>query len=552
MRVFELTAPVKVVSRSSGRSAVAAAAYRAGAAIEDERTGIVHDYTRKQGVEDTALLLPENAPDWAHDRAKLWNEAEAREKHPRAQTARDLTVAFPFAFNAEQRREAGLKVGQWIVFRHGVAVDIAWHEPSRSGDERNHHAHFLFTTRRFDENGQWAATKDRTLDDLKKGPEEISALRLAVADVLNNIAARDNLPVYAEHLSYERRGIDREPTQHLGHKATELEREGVPTDIGEKNRAIRQRNGERERLQGELKVIDIEIARERLRARQQEEMKHGGAEDRQTPDGQAPSPAPEFEAAAGGDPYENFYRETFARRAAFLEQLERTHADREKQLREQIAGISGAMANLGVFSRVWRNLTGRTRADLDQIADATRQLQDIHGQRQAAQENFERERRQRLEDLKESERLKALRREAALAEALQEPLARASGEAHRPREAPAPAPTSPPPTAEAPQASLAPASAPPATNYEQRRREYFRRVAAARKAERAREEDRQPPDRKPEPSAAPAPAANDDAAARPEPGSAYERARQRYARQRQRERDRPQERERDSGPTHEP
>ena len=70
---------VKTIKRSAGRSATAAAAYRVGERIECQREGRVHDYTRKQGIEETFILTPKDAPDWASDRSRLWNEAEASE-----------------------------------------------------------------------------------------------------------------------------------------------------------------------------------------------------------------------------------------------------------------------------------------------------------------------------------------------------------------------------------------------------------------------------------------------------------------------------------------
>src|SRR3546814_14854377 len=66
---------VKAIGRSAGRSATAAAAYRAGVEITDARTGLVHDYTRKQGVEHSELMLPTDPPEWAADRGRLWNAA---------------------------------------------------------------------------------------------------------------------------------------------------------------------------------------------------------------------------------------------------------------------------------------------------------------------------------------------------------------------------------------------------------------------------------------------------------------------------------------------
>src|SRR3546814_10755093 len=78
---------VKAIGRSAGRSATAAAAYRAGVEITDERTGLVHDYTRKQGVEHSELMLPTDAPEWAADRERLWNAAELAETRSEEHTS---------------------------------------------------------------------------------------------------------------------------------------------------------------------------------------------------------------------------------------------------------------------------------------------------------------------------------------------------------------------------------------------------------------------------------------------------------------------------------
>ena len=86
---------VKTVSRSAGRSATAAAAYRAGVEITDERTGEIHDYTRKGGVVSADLLLPADAPEWAADRAALWNAAEQAEKRKNSTVAREFEIALP-------------------------------------------------------------------------------------------------------------------------------------------------------------------------------------------------------------------------------------------------------------------------------------------------------------------------------------------------------------------------------------------------------------------------------------------------------------------------
>ena len=76
MAIFH--AAMKVFSRAKGHSATAAAAYRAGSKITDDRTGLVHDYTRRRGVEGVRLYAPKDAPAWATDAARLWNAAEAK------------------------------------------------------------------------------------------------------------------------------------------------------------------------------------------------------------------------------------------------------------------------------------------------------------------------------------------------------------------------------------------------------------------------------------------------------------------------------------------
>ena len=160
MRAYEIHTPVKQVKRSSGRSSVAAAAYRSASRLVDERTGITHDYTRKGGVEHSRIYLPDNAPEWLVEaqaggqfeaRSKLWNAVESRERSDKASLAHEIELGFPSEFNAMQRREAGDTIARELVRRYGCAVDIAFHEPSTEGDQRNYHAHILFTQRTFDD-----------------------------------------------------------------------------------------------------------------------------------------------------------------------------------------------------------------------------------------------------------------------------------------------------------------------------------------------------------------------------------------------------------------
>ena len=90
---------VKTIKRSAGRSATAAAAYRSVEQIACEREGRVHDYTRKSGVEETFMVAPKKAPDWA----SFWNAVEASETRKNSVTARKWEVALPAEISAEER-----------------------------------------------------------------------------------------------------------------------------------------------------------------------------------------------------------------------------------------------------------------------------------------------------------------------------------------------------------------------------------------------------------------------------------------------------------------
>jgi len=234
---------VKTISRSQGRSATAAAAYRTGARIADERTGVLHDYQRRTGVEVAVLVLPDTAPDWASDRAHLWNAAERAETRKNSTVAREFEIALPAELDAEERQRLAVDFARELVLRHGCAADVAIHRPGRAGDSRNHHAHILLTTRRLTAAGFGAKTRE--LDDLKSG--EIGRWRERFAEVQNARLREAGVEARVDHRSLEAQGNDREATIHLGPTATALERRGVPTRRGESNRAVQASHAQRQR-----------------------------------------------------------------------------------------------------------------------------------------------------------------------------------------------------------------------------------------------------------------------------------------------------------------
>jgi len=234
---------VKTIGRSQGRSATAAAAYRAGVRITDERTGVIHDYQRRTGVEAAVLVLPDTAPEWASDRAHLWNAAELAETRKNSTVAREFEIALPAELDAGERQRLAVDFARELVERHGCAADVAIHRPGRAGDSRNHHAHILLTTRRLTAAGFGAKTRE--LDDLKTG--EIGRWRERFAEVQNARLREAGSAARVDPRSLEAQAIDREATIHLGPTATALERRGVPTRRGESNRAVQASNAERQR-----------------------------------------------------------------------------------------------------------------------------------------------------------------------------------------------------------------------------------------------------------------------------------------------------------------
>jgi len=275
MAIYHLS--VKTVSRSAGRSATAAAAYRSGARIACQREGRVHDYTRKRGVEHCEIIVPAAAT-WARDRETLWNAAEAAEKRVNSTVAREYELALPAELSAAARIELVQEFAAKISYNYGVAADVAIHAPHRAGDQRNWHAHILTTTRAVKPDGLGAKT--RILDDRKTGAAEIISIRAVWADLVNAALERARVDERVDHRSLEARrqaaqalaashqaagdlaeaamsearadSLDREPGQHAGPAVTAMERraqrEAVAvgaayqptTDIGRRLQAARQ------------------------------------------------------------------------------------------------------------------------------------------------------------------------------------------------------------------------------------------------------------------------------------------------------------------------
>jgi ATP-dependent exoDNAse (exonuclease V) alpha subunit len=255
----------QVIGRSSGRSATAAAAYRAGEKIVDERTGEIHDYTRKEGVDYKEILLPENCGEWAKDRAQLWNVTELAEKRKDAQLAREQTIAIPVELTTEQGRQLVREYAQSNFVDKGMIADICIH----GENTHNPHAHIMLSMREAQADGLGQKVRDWN------SKEQLEAWRENWADCCNMALEISGASVTIDHRSYAEQGIDKIPTIHQGPAATEIHRKGQDSYIVHINTQIADNNRELLSAQKELQEINALLAEIQDRTPEKKQQEHG-------------------------------------------------------------------------------------------------------------------------------------------------------------------------------------------------------------------------------------------------------------------------------------
>ena len=241
MAIYHLS--MKIISRSSGYSAVASAAYRSGSLMLDERTGLTHDYTRKSGVAEAVILTPATAPAWCTNRAELWNAVEKAERRKNSQLAREIELAIPRELPQDAARETVLAFVRENFVSQGMIADVAFHHM----DKTNPHAHIMLTTRAVGPAGFGGKVRDwndRT---------HAETWRASWADHANRALANAGYQEEIDHRSYERQGLEKTPGIHLGKSACAMETRGIETERGEQNRLINRLN------------LEIQISRTELR-----------------------------------------------------------------------------------------------------------------------------------------------------------------------------------------------------------------------------------------------------------------------------------------------
>ncbi|WP_457584882.1 Ti-type conjugative transfer relaxase TraA [Ensifer canadensis] len=225
---------MKPIARSGGRSAVAAIAYRTATKIVNERDGIVHDFTQKRGVEHSEIVLPDrvDAP-WALDRSTLWNAVERAEVRKDARVAREFEIALPHEMSAADRLALTRDFARDLANRYGAAVDFAIHQPQGESDIRNVHAHVVMTTRVVTAQGlgektlierenKWLLNHDQPTSHM-----QLRDIRQLWEHHTNRHLTRLGLDVRVDHRSHLERGLEVEPTEHMGVHASQMDRRGL-------------------------------------------------------------------------------------------------------------------------------------------------------------------------------------------------------------------------------------------------------------------------------------------------------------------------------------
>jgi len=266
---------IQIITRGKGKSAVAAAAYRAGEIIKNDYDGIIHDYTRKSGIVHTEIILPDHAPKEYSNRAILWNSVEKTEKAMNSQLAREIDIALPIELTIEQNISLIQEYVKRIFVDKGMCADLYVHDNNTG----NPHAHIMLTMRPINENGTWGGKQKKKYildnhgkkiyDPVKRqykcrsipstdwnNKANADIWRKAWEDMANAELERLGFDSRIDRRSYEVQGIEKIPTVHMGVDATQMERNGIRTERGDINRKIEITNKQIRQLRARITKLD--------------------------------------------------------------------------------------------------------------------------------------------------------------------------------------------------------------------------------------------------------------------------------------------------------
>ena len=253
------------ISAGKGRSAIASAAYRSGEKLFDDKEGRSYFYARSV-MPESFILTPKNAPKWANDRQKLWNEVEKKDRKANSRYAKEFNVALPVELTNEEQKALITKFVQETFVDKGMVVDVAIHRDH----EENPHAHVMLTNRPFNPDGSWGL-KSKTQYVLDKNgkqlltkngnpkqrkiwlvdwdkPGKVEEWRHAWAEEVNSLFQAKGMPERISEKSYEEQGIEKTPTKHEGHNSQTKERKAFNEAVKEQDRTKKQYQNNQEKI----------------------------------------------------------------------------------------------------------------------------------------------------------------------------------------------------------------------------------------------------------------------------------------------------------------
>lgn len=253
------------ISAGKGRSAIASAAYRSGEKLFDDKEGRSYFYARSV-MPESFILTPENAPEWASDRQKLWNEVEKKDRKANSRYAKEFNVALPVELTNEEQKALITKFVQETFVDKGMVADVAIHRDH----EENPHAHVMLTNRPFNPDGSWGL-KSKTQYVLDKNgkqlltkngnpkqrkiwlvdwdkPGKVEEWRHAWAEEVNSLFQAKGMPERISEKSYEEQGIEKTPTKHEGHNSQTKERKAFNEAVKEQDRTKKQYQNNQEKI----------------------------------------------------------------------------------------------------------------------------------------------------------------------------------------------------------------------------------------------------------------------------------------------------------------
>ena len=257
------------------RSAVASASYRSGDKLFSDKEGNTYYYARDVKPE-AFILTPKNAPDWAKDRQKLWNEVEKKDRKSNSRYAKEFNVALPVELSESEQKELLTKYVQENFVDQGMVADVAIHRDHPD----NPHAHVMLTNRPFNPDGTWGikSRKEYILDEkgnktyTKSGyarnrkiwltdwdkKEKITEWRHNWATAVNQVLEAKNLPDRISEKSYEEQGIDEVATQHEGINSQKEKRQEFNQNVKQQRQAKAEAKNANEKIHNERRMQTLQ------------------------------------------------------------------------------------------------------------------------------------------------------------------------------------------------------------------------------------------------------------------------------------------------------